>query len=229
MMNKVMVVEDDVNIRNLVVLYLKNNGYDVTDFEDAEKALEYLEDEEVDIAVVDVMMPGMNGFDLTEILSADLEIPVILLTAKGQLDDKEQGFLAGAEDYIVKPFEPKELLFRIRAVLKRSNPVIDTKLSFAGMTIDRGHYEIEVGGRTHMLPVKELEMLACLVQTPEKVVTREYIAETVWGDLETSTFTINTHMNRLRQKLEKFGAEVRVLTVRGVGYRLEHPETERGE
>lgn len=229
MMNKVMVVEDDVNIRNLVVLYLKNNGYDVTDFEDAEKALEYLEDEEVDIAVVDVMMPRMNGFDLTEILSADLEIPVILLTAKGQLDDKEQGFLAGAEDYIVKPFEPKELLFRIRAVLKRSNPVIDTKLSFAGMTIDRGHYEIEVGGRTHMLPVKELEMLACLVQTPEKVVTREYIAETVWGDLETSTFTINTHMNRLRQKLEKFGAEVRVLTVRGVGYRLEHPETERGE
>lgn len=224
-----MVVEDDVNIRNLVVLYLENNGYDVTDFEDAEKALEYLEDEEVDIAVVDVMMPGMNGFDLTEILSADLEIPVILLTAKGQLDDKEQGFLAGAEDYIVKPFEPKELLFRIRAVLKRSNPVIDTKLSFAGMTIDREHYEIEVGGRTHMLPVKELEMLACLVQTPEKVVTREYIAETVWGDLETSTFTINTHMNRLRQKLEKFGAEVRVLTVRGVGYRLEHPETERGE
>lgn len=226
-MNKVMVVEDDVNIRNLVVLYLKKNGYDVNDFEDAEGALEYLEDEEVGIAVVDVMMPGMNGFELTEILSDNLEIPVILLTAKGQLDDKEQGFTAGAEDYIVKPFEPRELLFRIRAVLKRSNPVMDTKSSFAGMTIDREHYEIEVAGRTHMLPVKELEMLACLVQTPEKVVTREYIAETVWGDLETSTFTINTHMNRLRQKLEKFGAEVRVLTVRGVGYRLEHLESEQ--
>lgn len=226
-MNKVMVVEDDVNIRNLVVLYLKKNGYDAIDFEDAEGALEYLEDEEVGIAVVDVMMPGMNGFELTEILSDDLEIPVILLTAKGQLDDKEQGFTAGAEDYIVKPFEPRELLFRIRAVLKRSNTVMDTKSSFAGMTIDREHYEIEVAGRTHMLPVKELEMLACLVQTPEKVVTREYIAETVWGNLETSTFTINTHMNRLRQKLEKFGAEVRVLTVRGVGYRLEHLESEQ--
>lgn len=224
-MNKVMVVEDDVNIRNLVVLYLKKNGYEVSDFEDAEDALEYLEDEEVDIAVVDVMMPGMNGFELTEILSRDLETPVILLTAKGQLDDKEQGFLAGAEDYIVKPFEPKELLFRIRAVLKRSAPASETKLSFAGMTLDREHYEIEVANRTHILPVKELEMLACLIERPEKVVTREYIAESVWGDAETSTFTINTHMNRLRQKLDKFQADVRVLTVRGVGYRLERHET----
>ncbi|AKG73621.1 DNA-binding response regulator, OmpR family, contains REC and winged-helix (wHTH) domain [Salinicoccus halodurans] len=225
-MNKVMVVEDDVNIRKLVVLYLQKNGYDVFDFEDAGAALEYLEDEEVDIAVVDVMMPGMNGFELTEVLNGDLEIPVILLTAKGQLDDKEQGFLAGASDYIVKPFEPKELLFRIRAVLKRSNPAADTKLSFSGVTLDREHYEIEVAGRTHMLPVKELEMLACLVERPEKVVTREHIAESVWGDLDTSTFTINTHMNRLRQKLEKYDAEVRILTVRGVGYRLERLEAE---
>ncbi|WP_411843918.1 response regulator transcription factor [Salinicoccus sp. HZC-1] len=226
-MDKVMVVEDDVNIRNLIVLYLKKNGYEVSDFEEAGSALGYLEDEEVDLAVVDVMMPGMDGFELTEVLSADLEIPVILLTAKGQLDDKEQGFLAGAADYIVKPFEPKELLFRIRAVLKRSNRGLDAKLSFGGVTVDREHYEIEVDGRTHMLPVKELEMLACLLERPEKVVTREHIVESVWGDLETSTFTINTHMNRLRQKLEKYGAAIRVLTVRGVGYRLERlgPET----
>src|SRR5699024_2947477 len=102
-MNKVMVVEDDANIRNLVVLYLERNGFDVADFGDADGALRYLEDEEVDIAVVDVMMPGMDGFELTHILSGDLEIPVIMLTAKGQLDDKEEGFTAGAEDYIVKP------------------------------------------------------------------------------------------------------------------------------
>src|SRR5690625_408321 len=220
-MNKVMVVEDDANIRNLVVLYLERNGSDVADFGDADGALRYLEDEEVDIAVVDVMMPGVDGFELTHILGGDLEIPVIMLTAKGQLDDKEEGFTAGAEDYIVKPFEPKELLFRIRAVLKRVHPVPDTKLSFAGVTIDREHYEVEVMGRTHMMPVKELEMLGCLLERPGKVVTREHIAESVWGDLDTSTYTINTHMNRLRQKLGKFGAEVRVLTVRGVGYRLE--------
>src|SRR5699024_2430381 len=132
-MNKVMVVEDDANIRNLVVLYLERNGADVADLGDADGELRSLEDADADVEGVEVMTAGMDGFELPHILSGDLEIPVIMLTAKGQLDDKEEGFTAGAEDYIVKPFEPKELLFRIRAVLKRVHPVPDTKLSFAGV------------------------------------------------------------------------------------------------
>lgn len=220
-MQKVMVVEDDPHIRQLVSIYLKQDGYKAILAESADDALGQLEDDEVDLAVVDVMMPGMDGFKLTEILSGDLDIPVILLTAKGQLEDKGRGFTAGAEDYIVKPFEPEELIYRVRAVLKRTQPDSHSVLTYNGVVLDRIHYEVRAHDKTFMLPVKELELFACLMETPERVVTRDYLAEAVWGDIESGAYTINTHINRLRQKLEEHRVPLEIVTIRGIGYKLE--------
>ena len=145
---RILVVDDDRDILQLVSIHLKREGYTVYQASDAEAALALLEHQDVDLAVVDVMMPGMNGFELTRILARDMEVPVILLTAKGQLADKEKGFLAGSEDYLVKPFEPKELLFRIAVVLRRFERSMEMIIEIGNMRIDRENYEVAVDGHT---------------------------------------------------------------------------------
>ena len=137
---RILVVDDDRDILQLVSIHLKREGYTVYQASDAEAALALLEHQDVDLAIVDAMMPGMNGFELTRILARDMEVPVILLTAKGQLADKEKGFLAGSEDYLVKPFEPKELLFRIAVVLRRFERSMEMIIEIGNMRIDRENY-----------------------------------------------------------------------------------------
>ena len=137
---KILVVDDDSYIQQLVAIHLGKEGYTVFKANDAEQALLLLEDQLVDLAIVDVMMPGMDGFQLTRILTQDLDIPVILLTAKGQLEDKEKGFLSGTEDYMVKPFEPKELLFRVAVVLRRSERSVQENLQAGNLTINRRNF-----------------------------------------------------------------------------------------
>jgi len=219
---KILVVDDDVHILQLVNIYLTREGYQVLQAENGQQALQLLEGSLPDLAIVDVMMPGMDGFTLTEILSQDYDIPVLLLTAKGELEDKERGFLAGSDDYVVKPFEPKELLFRVAAILRRLDKKNQITIQVGMLIIDRRSFEVVVGEDTLVLPLKEFELLALLASRPNQVFTRSFIMEQVWGyDYEGDEQTLNTHVKRIRERLHRYITDVEITTVRGVGYKLE--------
>lgn len=219
---RIIVVDDDQDILQLVSIHLEREGYHVFQANNAQHALKILEDIEVDLAVVDVMMPGMNGFALTKILTKELDIPVILLTAKGQLADKEQGFIAGSEDYIVKPFEPKELLFRVAVVLRRFERSMEAILEVGNVKIDRKNFEVMINKETLMLPMKEFELLSMLASRVGKLTQRRQLLEQTWGaDYEGNEHTLNTHINRIRERLKNYKATVEIQTVRGLGYKLE--------
>lgn len=222
MQMKILVVDDDIHILQLVTIYLTREGYQVLRAENAEQALALLEGNLPDLAVVDVMMPGMDGFTLTETLTQDYDIPVLLLTAKGELEDKERGFLAGSDDYVVKPFEPKELLFRIAAILRRLDKKNQITIQVGNIVIDRRSFEVVIGEDTLILPLKEFELLALLASRPHQVFTRSYIMEQVWGyDYDGDEQTLNTHMKRIRERMGRYDTAVEITTVRGVGYKLE--------
>ncbi|CAN7277769.1 response regulator transcription factor [Rossellomorea sp. LjRoot5] len=219
---KILVVDDDVYIQQLVSIHLSREGYQVYKANHADEALKILEEMTVDLAVVDVMMPGMDGYQLTKILSQDYDIPVILLTAKGQLDDKEQGFLSGSEDYIVKPFEVKELLFRIAVILRRVERAMETVITVGNVKLDRKNFEVVINQETILFPLKEFELLSILASRAHKIAPRAVLIEHVWGiDYEGNEQTLNTHINRIRDRLKKYEATVEILTVRGIGYKLE--------
>jgi two-component system, OmpR family, response regulator len=219
---RILIVDDDVYIQQLVSIHLSREGYQVFRANHAEEALAFLEEKTVDLAIVDVMMPGMDGFELTKVLSEDLDIPVILLTAKGQLDDKERGFLSGSEDYIVKPFEVKELLFRVAVVLRRVERSMESVIKVGNLMIDRKNFEVIINQETILLPLKEFELLSLLASRVNKVTPRVALIEQAWGvDYEGSEQTLNTHINRIRDRLKKYEASVELQTVRGIGYKLE--------
>lgn len=188
----------------------------------ATEALDMLENEVPDLAVVDVMMPGMNGIELTKILSQDYGIPVLLLTAKGALEDKAKGFLAGSEDYVVKPFEPEELLFRIAVILRRFEKEYESIIQVGNVTINRKTFEVSTGENSVIMPLKEFELLALLASRLNYVVERSTIMEQIWGhDYEGDDYTLNTHMTRVRERLTRLGANIEINTTRGVGYKVE--------
>ncbi|AJD90282.1 heme transporter CcmC [Jeotgalibacillus malaysiensis] len=219
---RILVVDDELHIRQLIAIQLQQAGYEAVLAKDAQEALSYLEDEEVSAAIVDVMMPGMTGFELTRILSEDLDIPVILVTAKGQLEDKEEGFLAGSEDYLVKPFEPKELLFRLQAILRRYGKAQRNKIQLANVVLDRSTYDVTIHDETLIIPMKEFDLLSVLAHSAGQTIPRSVILREVWGDDEGKhEFSLNTHITRLRERLNQYGAMVEIQTVRGIGYRLE--------
>ncbi|KAF0820051.1 MULTISPECIES: response regulator transcription factor [unclassified Cytobacillus] len=219
---KILVVDDDLHIQKLVTIHLNREGYQVLRADNAQEALKLLEEQTADLAVVDVMMPGMDGFELTRLLTDDFGIPVILLTAKGQLSDKEQGFLSGSEDYIVKPFEVKELLFRVAVVLRRAGRAMETVVKAGNLTIDRKSFEVEINQETILFPLKEFELLSLLSARKNKITQRAALIEQAWGaDYEGSEQTLNTHINRVRDRLKKYGANVEIQTIRGIGYKLE--------
>jgi DNA-binding response OmpR family regulator len=205
-----------------VKIHLIREGYEVVQAQNGLEALELLKETEVGLAIVDVMMPGMDGFSLTRILTEELDIPVILLTARGQLADKEQGFKAGSEDYLVKPFEPKELLFRVKAVLRRYGRSLESILKVGNVKINRNDYEVIIDDETILFPLKEFELLTILATRSNKVTSRSMLIEQAWGeDAEEHEMTLNTHMNRIRERLKRHNANIEIHTVRGIGYRLE--------
>lgn len=219
---KILVVDDDVHILQLVEIHLIKEGYQVLTAQHAEEALKILEHDVVNLAIVDVMMPGMNGFELTQILTRDLDIPVILLTAKGQLADKEQGFLAGTDDYLIKPFEPRELLFRVAVILRRVEHALQSTIHFSNVTMYRNNFELKIGNEMFLLPLKEFEILAILLTRANQITPRALLIEEVWGNGEEDReLTLNTHINRIRERLKRFGAKIEIQTIRGVGYKVD--------
>jgi two-component system, OmpR family, response regulator len=222
-MTTILLVDDDIHIVNLVNIHLSSQGYHVVQAKDGIEALKILKKEACDLAVVDVMMPFMDGFTLTRQIRKQYDIPVLLLTARDQIEDKEQGFLAGTDDYLVKPFEPKELIFRIKALLRRYEHQVDeTIVRIGSTTINKKNYEVQIGNRTLLLPLKEFELLSYLFSNPKQVFSREHLIEKIWGrDYEGDDRTVDVHIKRLRERFSTLSDDFQIKTVRGVGYFLE--------
>lgn len=218
----ILAVDDDLHTLELISIYLSQSGYRVIKAVNGKDGLNMLERELPDIAIIDVMMPVMDGLQLTKLVREQYNIPVLLLTAKGKLEDKEKGYIAGSDDYLVKPFEPKELLFRIRAILRRYDKTSDVNIRIGNMLINRKSFEVQVGDEVLVLPLKEFELLSKLASKPNQVLTRDQLIETVWGiDFEGDEQTLSVHIKRVRERLSKLKTPVQITTVRGIGYKLE--------
>lgn len=221
-MTTCLIVDDDAKILDYVSSYLEREGLHTITQLSAENALSYLETHSVDIGIVDIMMEGMNGFELCKLLKEDYEIPVIMLTARDALSDKERAYLTGTDDYVTKPFEIKELMFRIKAVLRRYNINTNSEITLNNLTINQPYLEIEVNGKTINLPNKEFQLLFLLASNFKQVFNRDDLIEKIWGfDYEGDERTVDVHIKRLRKKLEQLNANVTIKTVRGLGYKVD--------
>jgi DNA-binding response OmpR family regulator len=222
-MTNILMVDDDINILKLVDIQLSKHGYQFFQAKNGMEALEILKKHACHLAVVDVMMPFMDGYTLTKEIRSQYDIPVILLTAKSEIEDKERGFQAGTDDYLIKPFEPKELIFRIKALLRRYDHQQDeSMLRIGGTTINKKSYEVQIGKQTLLLPLKEFELLCYLVSNPKQVFSREHLIEKIWGlEYEGDARTVDVHIKRLRERFASVTDDFQIKTVRGVGYFLE--------
>ncbi len=224
---RVLVVEDDRNVADVVVRYLEREGFDAVGVGDGYEALTRAEAEPPDIVVLDLMLPGLDGLEVCRRLRASTPVPVIMLTARGEEDDRIAGFEVGADDYVSKPFSPRELTARVKAVLRRaSSPTIRAVESgpiVAGdLVVDPAAYEARRGGELVALTAREFDLLCFLAQRPRRVFRREELLERVWGYTYGDTSTVTVHIRRLREKLEDDpSAPTRITTVWGVGYRFD--------
>ena len=224
MARKVLIVEDDSNIAELVNLYLKKEGYETMVAEDGGKALDLYRVFRPDLVLLDIMLPVMDGWTVCSKIRETDSTPIIMLTAKGETIDKVAGLEMGADDYIVKPFEMKELLARVHAVLRRlgDEEVKARRLTFDGLVINLDSYELEVKGTRIDTPPKELELLFHLASSPNRVFTRNQLLDEVWGfDYFGDSRTVDVHIKRLREKLEGVSDQWSLKTVWGVGYKFE--------
>ncbi|MBM4761692.1 response regulator transcription factor [Bacillus sp. B15-48] len=217
-----LVVDDDEAILQLVSIHLEQAGYHVKKASNAEAALAFLQKQPFDLIIIDVMMPGMDGFQLANIVIKQYEMPVIMLTAKGQIEDKQKGFEQGIDDYIVKPFETKELLFRVNAILRRYRKSIQAQSIVGNVKMNTNTWELLIANKQYIWPMRELEILAYLLQRANRHVSRWDLIDEIWGDtLEQPEFTLNTHINRIRERLKRAEANIEIVTIRGFGYQLE--------
>ena len=222
----VLIVEDDKNIQELLQLYLEKEGYAVTVAGDGGQGLTKFRAIKPDLVLLDVMMPVMDGWEVCKAIRAESRTPVIMLTAKGELDDKITGLKAGADDYVTKPFEMRELIARIEAVLRRSEGVTAEekarRLVFDKLIIDMDAFELYVDGKKVDTPPKEMELLFYLASSPNRVYTRNQLLDEVWGfDYFGDSRTVDVHVKRLREKLEGVSEKWCLRTVWGVGYKFE--------
>ena len=221
-MTTCLIVDDDPKILEYVSKYIEREHFETIVQSSAENALSYLETHQVDIAIVDVMMGKMSGFELCKILKEDFDIPVIMLTARDALSDKEQAYLTGTDDYVTKPFEVKELMFRIKAVLKRYNVNINNEVSIGNLTLNQSYLEIQSSSKSMNLPNKEFQLLFLLASNPRQVFNRDALIEKIWGfDYEGDERTVDVHVKRLRKRLERLNSSVNIITVRGLGYKVD--------
>ena len=227
MATKILIVEDDVNIADLLRLYLEKEGYAVTIANDGGKGVDAFRRVQPDLVLLDIMLPVLDGWGVCRTIRAESQTPVIMLTAKGETDDKVTGLKSGADDYITKPFEMPEVLARIEAVLRRSGvgsaPEKNSKrLTFDKLIIDMEAFELTVDGKKIPIPPKEMELLYHMASSPNRVFTRNQLLDEVWGfDYFGDTRTVDVHVKRLREKLEGVSDQWRLKTVWSVGYKFE--------
>ena len=218
---KVLVVDDEKDIRELIGFYLNKEGFEMLEASNGEEALEIFENEYVDLGIIDVMMPVMDGFELVENLKEFKDVPVIMLTAKGESKDKLRGFSVGADDYVVKPFDPTELMARVRAVLKRYSVNTSNIIKLNEVEFDGEKYEIRYKDEMIHLPLKKFELVFELAKHPEQIFSREQLIEKIWGmDYDGFDRTVDVHIKRIRENLGHLPG-FKVVTVRGLGYKVE--------
>ena len=226
MHNKILVVDDEKDIRDLLEIYLRNDGYDVIKASGGAEALDIVSKEKVDLLVLDIMMPGIDGMELCKLIRKSSNVPILMLSAKSENIDKIQGILTGADDYMVKPFDPLELTVRIKSLLRRAyyfNLDIDKEynlITIENLVIDKKRHKVTVGGEEVVLTAREFDILYLLASNRGQVFSSEEIFENVWKEkYYQSNNTIMVHMSRLREKIKK-GNNI-IHTVWGVGYKIE--------
>lgn len=219
-MFKVLVVEDDKNLRRLITTYLKRNGYETYEATTGVEALEIMDISYVDLIISDIMMKEMDGYELTKSLrDANYTIPILLVTAKSTIADKKEGFLLGADDYMVKPINMEELLLRVKVLLKRANAANEKKLIIGNLILDYNQMSVIYKGKNYRLAQKEFQLLYKLLSTPDTIFTRQELIEEIWGLESESDFrTVDVHIKRIREKLEDV-KEFEIITIRGIGYK----------
>ncbi|WP_274651686.1 response regulator transcription factor [Paenibacillus humicola] len=234
-LHRILVVDDEERIRRLLKMYLEKEGYAIEEAEDGETALRMATASDFDLILLDVMLPGIDGVEVCSRLRQVKATPVIMLTAKGEEMNRVQGFEVGADDYVVKPFSPREVIYRVKAILRRSSAtaflskdaMTSNNIVFPHLVIEHDAHRVMAGGQEVSLTPKEYELLHYLAISPDKVFSREELLKDVWnyeffGDLR----TVDTHVKRLREKLNKVSpdAAAMITTVWGVGYKLEVPK-----
>ena len=225
---KILIVDDDVNIAELISLYLNKECYDTQIAYDGEEALETFESFAPNLVLLDLMLPGMDGYQFCRELRSKSQVPIIMLSAKGETFDKVLGLELGADDYMVKPFDAKEVVARIKAVLRRCQTTTaaaestEGVIEFDNLRLDMNSYELRVKGKVVEAPPKELELLNCLASHPNRVYTRDQLLDEVWGfEYYGDSRTIDVHVKRLREKLAGASDKWELKTVWGVGYKFE--------
>ena len=226
MPKKILIVEDEANIRELLRLYLEREGYTVLEAENGVEGIKKWKSDKPDMLLLDVMMPVMDGWAVCREIRAESDVPIIMLTAKGETADRVSGLEMGADDYIVKPLEMPEVIARVRAVFRRMAPDdAPEKLSFDNLVIDKQAYDLVIKGKRVDAPPKEIELLYFLASSPNRVFTRAQLLDDVWGfDYFGDTITVDVHVKRLREKLEGVSDKWELKTVWGVGYKFETKE-----
>lgn len=224
-MTRILIVDDDPHIRELVKHFMEREGFDTLEASDGREALAKLANTQADMAILDVMMPNMDGWELCRELRELYDIPLLMLTAKGDTSQKVKGFELGTDDYLVKPFEPAELIVRVKALLKRYKIAASQTVQVGGLMLNRRTYEAAVDGRSLTLPLKEFELLFKLASYPGKTLSREQLIEQIWGfDYEGDERTVDVHIKRLRERFPEDRHTFKISTIRGLGYRLETSE-----
>lgn len=234
-LNRILVVDDEERIRRLLRMYLEKEGYEIDEAGSGERALELALEHDYAIILLDLMLPVMDGLEVCRRLRQVKATPVIMLTAKGEEGSRVQGFESGADDYVVKPFSPREVIYRVKAIIRRSSVTAfltkeegaSQTIVFPHLTIEHDAHRVTAGGQEVNLTPKEYELLHYLAESPDKVFSREQLLKDVWnyeffGDLR----TVDTHVKRLREKLNRVSPEAAgmITTVWGVGYKLEVPK-----
>ena len=219
-MFNILVVEDDAELNRLFCTVLSKNGYNPIGASDGEAALDIMQSEYIDLIITDIMMPRLDGFQLTESLrQTDRTTPVLLITAKDSFGDKQRGFLSGADDYMVKPVDVEEMLLRVGALLRRARIISDHRQVVGSTVLDYDALTVTVGKKETVLPQKEFYLLYKLLSAPGHIFTRQQLMDEIWGmESETEARTVDVHINRLRERFRDC-TDFSIVTVRGLGYK----------
>ncbi|QHW33756.1 response regulator transcription factor [Paenibacillus rhizovicinus] len=223
-MAKIAVIDDDAHIRELVQLYLRDEGFDVVEFANGEAAWLYITDNPVDMAIMDIMMPRMDGWELCRRIRASGDMPILMITAKGESEEKIKGFQLGTDDYMTKPFDPMELVVRVKALLKRYRISASQMVTIGGIVLDRLGYQVifKDTEEAMTIPLKEFELMYKLAGHPGQLFTRAALIEQIWGfEYEGDERTVDVHIKRLRERFAAYEEKFKIVTLRGLGYRLE--------
>lgn len=222
--HNILMIDDDKNICKVVKIYLEKEGFELNACHDGLSGLEAFKANTPSLVLLDIMLPGMDGWQVCREIRKTSEVPIIMLTAKGEVFDKVLGLELGADDYMVKPFDPKELVARVKAVIRRANKTdaVEQAITFEGLSIDLSNYTVVCDGKELEMPPKEIELLHFLASHANKVFTREQLLEQVWGfDYFGDSRTVDVHVKRIREKLILDEATWQIKTVWGVGYKFE--------